>query len=105
MFVPLWLIAAAGLAFALLAWLALRPRGERTGSGRDMLETQRRSAGRSGLGDSRPPPADQLDLLARPEIRGALESGRKIEAIKLLRERSGLGLREAKELVERHARR
>lgn len=35
-----------------------------------------------------------------PEIVELLRSGRKIEAIKLHRERTGLGLREAKEAVE-----
>ncbi|MEM6702416.1 MAG: ribosomal protein L7/L12 [Acidobacteriota bacterium] len=33
----------------------------------------------------------------------ALHSGRKIEAIKLLRERQGLGLKEAKQAVDRYA--
>lgn len=34
------------------------------------------------------------------ELRGLLEQGRKIEAIKLYRERTGTGLREAKDAVE-----
>ena len=40
-------------------------------------------------------------MLAVPEIRLALAGGNKIEAIKLVRERTGLGLKEAKELIER----
>jgi len=35
-----------------------------------------------------------------PEVLAAIEAGRKIEAIKLLRERTGLGLREAKRVVD-----
>ena len=35
------------------------------------------------------------------EVRRLATSGRKIEAIKLLREKSGLGLKEAKDLVDR----
>lgn len=34
------------------------------------------------------------------EIRGLLAAGRKIEAIKLYRERTGVGLKEAKDAVE-----
>jgi ribosomal protein L7/L12 len=37
---------------------------------------------------------------ALPEARRLLAAGRKIEAIKLLREQTGLGLKEAKETVE-----
>ena len=37
------------------------------------------------------------------EAISALEQGRTIEAIKIVRERTGLGLKESKELVERHA--
>ena len=90
MFVPAWLLAVAGLAIVALAWLALRRPGG------DMIERQRRAA---------PPPDPTIDesaLLAAPEIRAAIAAGRKIEAIKLVREQSGLGLKEAKELVERY---
>lgn len=38
------------------------------------------------------------------EVIAALECGRKIEAIKLLQESRGLGLKEAKEAVERYVR-
>ena len=40
-----------------------------------------------------------------PEVVQALNSGRKIEAIKLHRERTGLGLAEAKDAVEEFERR
>lgn len=39
-----------------------------------------------------------------PEVIAALGRGHKIEAIKLLRESRGLGLKEAKEAVEAHVR-
>lgn len=38
-----------------------------------------------------------------PDVLEALHAGRKIEAIKLLRERRGLGLKEAKQTVERYS--
>src|ERR1051325_3018371 len=41
-----------------------------------------------------------LDPAVLAEIRRLAESGQKIEAIKLLRESTGLGLAEAKDLVE-----
>ena len=98
MFVPVWLLALAGLAIVALAWLALRrPGGPSTGLGQaEMIERQRRSA------PSPTPTIDETTLLAAPEIRTAIAAGHKIEAIKLVREQSGLGLKEAKELVERY---
>jgi hypothetical protein len=38
-----------------------------------------------------------------PEARLALERGNIIDAIKIVRDRTGLGLKESKDLVERHA--
>jgi ribosomal protein L7/L12 len=98
MFVPLWLIGLAAALLLLLAVLAFRrPGGPSAGSGQaEMIEQQRRA--------SRPPSPtiDEQALLAGPEIRAAIAAGHKLEAIKLVRENSGLGLKEAKELVERH---
>ena len=88
MFVPLWLILVAAAVFLLLAGLAFRGRG-----GGEMLERQRLA--------TPAPSADQLPVLADPEVRAALVQGNKIAAIKLVRERTGLGLKEAKDLVER----
>jgi hypothetical protein len=99
MFVPLWLLVLAGIALAILAAVVVL----RAGPGGDMLELQQRDAGRLAPGP-RPAPALQPDdeaVLAVPEIRLALAGGQKIEAIKLVREHTGLGLKEAKELVER----
>lgn len=43
-----------------------------------------------------PPPADKLQ-----EIRQVLAGGKKIQAIKMYREHTGAGLKEAKDAVER----
>jgi large subunit ribosomal protein L7/L12 len=48
-----------------------------------------------------PPPADQLD----PEVVQLLTSGKKINAIKLHREKTGLGLKEALDAIEGYERR
>ncbi|MEZ5710800.1 MAG: 50S ribosomal protein L7/L12 [Blastomonas sp.] len=40
------------------------------------------------------------DIIHDPEVRALISAGHKIEAIKVVRERTGLGLKEAKELVE-----
>lgn len=44
------------------------------------------------------------DLEISDEIIAAVDAGRKIEAIRILREESGLGLKESKEIVDRLAR-
>jgi len=44
------------------------------------------------------------DPLLAPELQAALRSGNKIEAIKIYRELTGVGLAEAKEAVERAGR-
>jgi len=51
----------------------------------------------------RPPrraPGSPLDPATRAEIEAMLAARRKIDAIKLLREATGMGLKEAKEAVE-----
>jgi len=97
MFVPLWLLGLVALAFAVLAWRAFA-RGKAAGN--DMIEQQRRAA----LADA-PPAADAAALLALPEVAGPLAAGNKLAAIKAVREASGLGLKEAKDLVESRDRR
>ena len=86
MFVPLWILVPAVL---LLLWLLARAFGDRG----DMIERQQRAA---------TPVSPQLlaQALADPEIRAAIAGGHKIEAIKLVRERTGLDLKGAKDLVE-----
>jgi len=89
MFVPLWLIALALLLIVVLAWLALRGRG-----GGEMIDRQRRAA------PTERSPADHKALADRA-VREAIARGNKLEAIRLVRERTRLSLAEAKELVER----
>jgi ribosomal protein L7/L12 len=86
MFVPLWILVPAVL---LLLWLLARAFGDRG----DMIERQQRAA---------TPVSPQLlaQALADPEIRAAIAGGHKVEAIKLVRERTGLDLKGAKDLVE-----
>ena len=86
MFVPLWILVPAIL---LLLWLLSRAFGNRG----DMIERQRRAA---------TPVSPELlaQALADPEIRAAIADGHTIEAIKLVRERTGLDLKGAKDLVE-----
>ena len=62
-----------------------------------MIERQR--------ADSFEPGSDHLTVLAQADVREAIARGKKIEAIKLVRERTGLGLKEAKLLVERYRQR
>jgi ribosomal protein L7/L12 len=89
MFVPLWILVPAIL---LLLWLLSRAFGNRG----DMIERQRRAA---------TPVSPELlaQALADPEIRAAIEGGHKIEAIRLVRERTGLDLKGAKDLVDSQA--
>jgi len=60
-------------------------------------------AGRENLDGPPPMPLDPPRLAGdtRARIEDAMRRGRKIEAIKILREQTGLGLKEAKEHVER----
>jgi ribosomal protein L7/L12 len=44
------------------------------------------------------------DIEISDEVVAAIDAGRKIEAIKILRERTGIGLADAKHLVDRLAR-
>ncbi len=55
----------------------------------------RRAAARSPMAAAAPPLVDQY-----AEARAAAAAGNKIEAIKIVREQSGLGLKAAKDLVE-----
>ena len=98
MFIPLWLLALAGFAFVVLAAMALRPRSDR-----EMIQSQQRDARLAAHSAPSPVPLqpEEAAILGVPEISAALVGGNKIEAIKLVRERTGLGLKESKELVER----
>jgi hypothetical protein len=101
--VPVPVLVAIAAAFLVLLFLALR---RRSGS-RDLIAPPRDatpppryvpparpwSAGAAPIGDLPP------DLAA--EVRALLAQDDKIEAIKLVRAATGLGLAEAKEMVER----
>ncbi len=54
-------------------------------------------------GGAAAPPSAPVGPAADPEVRGLIESGRTVDAIKVWRERSGLGLVEAKYAVEQAA--
>jgi ribosomal protein L7/L12 len=86
-------IAIAIVVGAVLLVLLFRrgDRARRIGLDQQHTTTPRQRMERSGAALSDADADEMLDLLRR---------GRKIEAIKLVRERTGLGLKEAKEFVE-----
>lgn len=75
-----WIAIAVGVSVALLAFVTRRPR----------------NAAKRTVLDAGAPQDGHLDRVA-----AAIRAGRKIEAIQLLRESTGLGLAEAKAEVER----
>ncbi|MCT2398379.1 ribosomal protein L7/L12 [Novosphingobium mangrovi (ex Huang et al. 2023)] len=89
------LIALVALAIFVLGWLSGRTsRTERDLSGPP-------ATSQPPTRQPRPDPGPSV----RAEIEAAIAEGRKIEAIKLLREATGMGLKEAKEAVEAMERR
>lgn len=89
MFVPVWMLVVAALVFLVLLSIAFARRDSS-----EMLDRQRQEAPALN-------PAEEAALLARPEVAAPLAAGRKIEAIREVRRLGGMGLKEAKELVER----
>ena len=89
MYVPMPVLAAAGLALLLFAWLLLRRRGRR-----DLMAPPVPRAA-----PPRPAPPAATGML-ETELRTLLGAGHKLAAIKRAREVLDLGLAEAKELVE-----
>jgi hypothetical protein len=86
MFIPLHILTAVSVLFLfVLILLAWRSRESRP---RDLTG---------------PPPARALAGDDAGDVRALLARGDKIEAIKLVREKTGIGLKEAKDLVERMA--
>ena len=104
MYLPVPVLAAIGVAFLVLALLAFRRRGGE----RDLIAPPRLGAPMAPprAEPPRPWPAgaapigDLADEIAG-EVRELLAAGRKLEAIKLVRAATGMGLAEAKEMVER----
>ena len=96
MHIPIPVLAAIGVAFLALILIVLlrRPRGrDLMGPPRSGFAVQPRAAREpfpSGL-----PPALEL------EVRALLEQGKKLEAVKRVREVTQVGLGEAKTMVER----
>jgi large subunit ribosomal protein L7/L12 len=61
-----------------------------------------RALAHAGIERTAPRPVGEFhDGWISAEVRAVAASGKKIEAIKLLREQTGLGLKEAKDAVER----
>ena len=85
--IPTWLFVTMCAVIVILLAIAISRRG-----GGDMIDRQRRA--------TRLPSADEAKVLALPEVQAALQQGHKIEAIRIVREHTGLGLKESKELVE-----
>jgi ribosomal protein L7/L12 len=78
---------------------AIRLYRERTGVG---LKEAKDAVEAMGIGQE-PPAVKAMDSSWESETVSLLERGQKIQAIKLYRERTGVGLREAKDAVERVA--
>jgi hypothetical protein len=98
----------AGLVVGLIIGLILKSRGERqdlTGVPTSLAASMPRSPQGTSPGSMPPPAPATAGQTLSPDsllkVGAALASGNKIEAIKLLREASGLGLKEAKDAVER----
>jgi large subunit ribosomal protein L7/L12 len=99
MFIPIPMLIAIGIAFLVLLLFALR-----SSRGRDPL------MGGGQAPHYRPAPIAQKVAMAPPvvalppeveaQVRALLAAGRKIEAIKLARDVTHLGLKDSKDLVE-----
>lgn len=87
MFIPIPVLIVAGLAFLVLLVLAGRPARRP-----DPLLGARPAA--------RPAPTPLPPTDVEAEARMLVAAGRKIEAIKLVRDATGMGLKQAKDFVE-----
>ena len=99
MYVPLPVLAAAAVLFLVLAFIAVRRRSP----ARDLIAVPRQPsvAGRSWEPAASPAITPALPPEILEEVRSLVGRGRKIDAIKRVREVTHLGLGEAKDLVER----
>lgn len=101
MFVPLPVLIAAGLLILVLAAMALRSTRKRDplmgGAPHDY--GARRPAPVAGISPATLP-AGTLPAEVERQVRALLAAGRKIDAIKLARDATGLGLKETKDLVD-----
>jgi large subunit ribosomal protein L7/L12 len=105
-FVPLPILIAVGVVFAILLALVLR-----RSRVRDPLLGGQSPVYRPASPRHQPPVSAAVDVsvgeranVLSPDVQARvialLSAGRKIEAIKIAREATGLGLRESKDLVE-----
>ena len=92
MFIPMPVLIAIGIAM-LLVGLALRASRRRD----PLMGGRQPSARAASLARA---PAVILPPEVEEQVRGLLTAGRKLEAIKLTREATHCGLKEAKDLVE-----
>ena len=93
MYIPLPLLILAGLAFLVLLVLVMRQRGRAD----DLVAVPRSRVQRVA-----PPAVQRLELTAekRAEVDQLLGDGQVIDAIKLVREATGSGLKDAKDAVD-----
>lgn len=94
MFIPIPVLIGAGLVFLLLLALILRPARRRDplmGGQPPIMRTSKPAAVAA---------AATLPPETEAQVRALLAAGRKIEAIKLARDATGLGLKQTKDLVE-----
>jgi ribosomal protein L7/L12 len=84
---------AAIIVIAVLVWLGKRNAVKDTFTGN--VDSNHHTEPPSATGNTNITPG-----AAEAEVRDLLEAGKKIEAIKRVREQTGLGLKEAKDLVE-----
>lgn len=90
MMVPIPMLIGAGALVVLLVWLLLRRRG----SGRDLIAPPPMLRPRVAV------PTQSLAPELEDEVRALIAENRHIDAIKRVREETGLGLMEAKEVVD-----
>ena len=87
MFVPMPVIAIVGIILLLLVMHVVRAAAQSTGADRIAPRANKSAA--------------DLTLAVRAEAAALIAQKRKIDAIKLIREKSGLGLKDAKDIVDR----
>lgn len=99
MFIPLPVLGLLGLVALVLLYLAFRRRGGTS----DLIAPPRGAALPEPMPgwSLRAAPGDLLPDEIEAQVRALVAAGEKLEAIKLIRAETGLGLSEAKSLVER----
>ena len=96
MFVPIPVLILVALLIGLLIGLVLRGRGGRD----DLIAPPRRIPPSSFPSPPFPSPGGGLSPEVEADVRKLVAGRQKIAAIKLVRTHTGLGLKEAKDLVE-----